>query len=302
MSPPDAPQPSGVGTVRLLGGVRELAALYDGFVLDLWGVVHDGITAYPGVVTCLERLAAAGKRTVLLSNAPRRAAGVVAGMTRMGIPRACYGAVCSSGEATWQALLLRDDPWMAALGRRCLHIGPARDKAMTDGLDLLRVACAEDADFILNTGVEWDDETVADYEAVMAAGAGRRLPMVCANPDLEVIRGGRRVVCAGLLAARYEELGGEVRYFGKPHPPIYDTCLRELGIANPSRIVAIGDSLRTDIAGAHGAGLEAVLVTGGIHAEELGIVPGATADAAHLAEACRRAGHVPLAALPALVW
>ena len=126
--------------------------------------------------------------------------------------------------------------------------------------------------------------------------------MVCANPDLEVIHAGAREICAGALAARYEALGGTVRYHGKPHPSVYRTCFDLLGRVDPRRIVAIGDSLRTDIAGANGVGIDSLLVTGGIHAEELGAAAGEHPDPDLLARICARAGQRPTAAIPHLVW
>lgn len=286
----------------MLDGVAELASRYDGYVLDLWGVIHDGIHPYPGAADCLQRLKDRGARIVLLSNAPRRAEAVIAGMVAMGLPRTLYDHVLSSGEATWLALKSRTDPWHARLGRRCLHLGPERDKGLLDGLDLVRVPTPATAEFILNTGVDRDEETVDDYAAILEDGARRKLPMVCANPDLEVIRGGRRVICAGSLAAHYAALGGEVAYHGKPHPAIYRLCLSLIEGIDSHRVVAIGDSLRTDIAGGQDAGFETVFVTGGIHAEELGLSAGAKPDAATLYEACRRAGRIPDAALAAFTW
>ncbi len=288
--------------IRLLNGVAELAGDYDGYVLDLWGVIHDGIRPYRGAADCLRRLKERGARVVLLSNAPRRAEAVIAGMTAMGIPRALYDHVLSSGEATWLALKSRTDPWHARLGSRCLHLGPERDKGILDGLDLVPAATPAAADFILNTGVDRDEETVGDYEAILADGVRLGRPMVCANPDLEVIRGGRRVICAGSLAARYAALGGEVVYHGKPHGAIYRLCHALIDGVDRRRVIAIGDSLRTDIAGGQGAGFDTVLVTGGIHAEELGLASGARPDPTLLYEACRRAGHIPNAALAAFVW
>lgn len=289
-------------TIAILPGVAKLAERYDGFVLDLWGVIHDGVRPYPGAVDTLARLKARGKRLVLLSNAPRRASAVIDAMTAMGIPRGHYDDVLSSGEAAWHALRDKTDPWHARLGRRCFHLGPERDKGMLAGLDIDNAARPREADFILATGVDRDDETLADYEHVLAEGAGARVPFVCANPDLEVIRGGRRMICAGLLAARYEELGGAVAYHGKPHAPIYRDCLAMMGGLVPRAVVAVGDSLRTDIAGGRAAGLDTVLVTGGIHADELGLEPGEAPDAEHLLAACRRQGNVPTAALPAFAW
>jgi HAD superfamily hydrolase (TIGR01459 family) len=283
--------------------VAPLAARYDGFILDLWGVIHDGITPYPGVADTLRRLKALGKRVVLLTNAPRRAAEIVRAMAeRMRLPPQLYDALVSSGESAWQAMRRRDEPLFATLGHACYLMGPTRDHGMLEGVDLNRVARMEEAEFILATGVDWDDDRLDIYMPALEVGAARRLPMICANPDLEVIRGGRRILCAGSLGRRYEELGGTVRYFGKPHAPIYEACFARLGIAERARIVAVGDSLRTDIAGAEGVGLDTVLVTGGIHAEELGIAYGEHPDPIALAEACARGGHVPTAAIPAFVW
>jgi HAD superfamily hydrolase (TIGR01459 family) len=288
--------------LRVYDSVAPLAAEYDGFVLDLWGVIHDGVNAFPGAIDCLQRLHEAGKRFVFLSNAPRRADFIADGMVKMGIPAALCRGIVSSGEATYRELQTRRDPWYARLGRRCLHFGPDRDLNMFEGLDLERVADVAAADFVMNTGPWRDEETVADYEDRMRAALARRLPMVCVNPDLEVIRGGRRIVCAGALAQRYEELGGDVRYQGKPYPGIYGACFESLGIADRRRIVAVGDSLRTDIAGAAAAGIDSVLVTGGLHAEELGTRPGEPAPLDKVEAAAARAGHRPKGVLPRLAW
>ena len=288
--------------VPILGGVSELARKYDGFILDIWGVIHDGVKPYPGAVACLRRLKAGGKRVALLSNAPRRVAALVQAMAAMGIPGELYHGVLSSGELAYQELRTRRDPWYAALGRACYHLGPERDKSMLEGLDLEPAARVEEAGFILNTGLDRDQESVADYEPVLAAGAARGIPMICANPDLEVVRGGRRIVCAGALAARYEALGGEVRYHGKPDAPIYEACVARLGGAAPERTVAVGDSLLTDIAGAQALGLDTVLVAGGIHGDALGMGEGGGLDGRRLTEFCVRAGHMPTAAIPAFVW
>src|SRR5207237_3393934 len=150
-------------TFRVIGGMRELAPQYDGFILDLWGVVHDGTAPFPGVLDCMERLIGAGKRLVLLSNAPRRSDDVVRRIEKIGVPEGLYHGVMSSGEEAWQHLAVRDDPFYAALGRRCLQIGSDRDLEMRDGLDLDFVATPAEADFILNTGpAEWGG-TIGDY-------------------------------------------------------------------------------------------------------------------------------------------
>ncbi len=184
-------------TLRLIDGMRELAPGYDGFILDLWGVVHDGTAPFPGVLDCMGRLIAAKKRVVLLSNAPRRADDVVRRIAAIGVPSGLYHGVMSSGEEAWQHLARRDDPFYAALGRRCLHICSERDLEIREGLDLDFVDTPDEADFILNTGpAEWED-THEDYRPLLEAARKRDLPMVCANPDLVVIHAGRMALCAG---------------------------------------------------------------------------------------------------------
>jgi HAD superfamily hydrolase (TIGR01459 family) len=255
-------------SLREITGMREIAADYDGFVLDLWGVVHDGVHPYPGVLDCMAELMAAGKRIALLSNAPRRADDVVRRITAIGVPQGLYHAVMSSGEEAWQYLKQRDDPFYVGLGWKCLHICSDRDLEIRIGLDLDYVEDAEIADFILNTGPAGWDDTLDDYAPLLGASRERGLKMVCANPDLMVMHGAKMALCAGALAVHYEEIGGQVRWHGKPYPSVYDSCLELLGIADKSRILAIGDSMRTDIAGANGAELDCLLVAGGIHAEE----------------------------------
>ncbi len=278
-----------------------LVADYDGFILDLWGVMHDGSTLYPGVVDCLQHLDKAAKKFVMLTNAPRRAHAIATSMQGMGMPAKFCKSIMSSGEATYLNLRDRDGPFLAETGRRCLHIGPARDENLFEGLDLERVTDVAAAQFIVNTGPWEDGARVSDYEDILQSGAMKGLPMICANPDLEVIRRGSRVICAGTLAARYEELGGAVRYFGKPRPAIYDSCFELLGISNRRRILAVGDALRTDIVGAKAVEVDAVLVAGGLHGEAFAATGGGL-DGSRIAQACRQAGLAPIAALPGFVW
>lgn len=288
-------------SIPLIDGLSRLADRYDGFVLDLWGVIHDGVEAYPGVAETLAALRAAGKRTVMLSNAPRRSSALVEQLTRLGVARELYDAVMSSGEAVHLELERRSDPFFAALGRNLYHLGPDRDRNVYETLPY-RSVDLESADFVLNTGPVEVEESVADYQAVLDRALARRLPMVCANPDHVVIRQGRRITCAGAIAERYADMGGTVVQRGKPDAAVYAVALEELGIADRSRVCAVGDALHTDVRGARAAGFDAVLVTGGIHADELGIRWGETADPVRLAELARLHGETPVAALPKFVW
>jgi HAD superfamily hydrolase (TIGR01459 family) len=289
-------------SIRILGGIGEVAPDYDGLILDLWGVLHDGSQPYPGVLDALQRLKDLGKRMVVLSNAPRRSAPVAQRMAEIGVPPTFFAGIHSSGEEVWQKLERRDEPFYAALGRRCFFIGPERDESMTEEARLVRVPTVATAEFVLNTGPWGWDETTERYEGVLQEARARDLPMVCANADLVVVHRGRRVICAGLLAQRYEALGGRVRWHGKPFPSVYDTCVAQLGIADRGRILAVGDSLRTDIAGARAAGIASLWVAGGIHAEELGLAPGAPLDLTRLDGALAAAGAAPLAAIAGFFW
>jgi HAD superfamily hydrolase (TIGR01459 family) len=282
--------------IQGLGGLSDVASGYEAFIVDLWGVMHDGVTPYCGAVDCLRQLA--GRKILLLSNAPRRAASAQAMLRRLGIADHLYTDILTSGEATWLALRGRTDPWFARLGARVYHIGPQRDRNVMDGLGLTQVATPRDADFVLNTGPDDDTTDPCDLDAFIPeldACLSARLPMICANPDLVVYRAGVRLLCAGSLAAYYSGAGGEVRLLGKPHLPIYRMALDCLGVS-PERVLAIGDSLHTDIAGAAMAGLDSVWVLGGIHHEEVG---GDTENANALA---LDGGFQPTFLIDRLVW
>jgi HAD superfamily hydrolase (TIGR01459 family) len=292
-------------SLRIIGGIGELAADYDGLILDLWGVLHDGSRPFPGAVEALERLKAAGKRRVILSNAPRRAAMVAERLTEIGIPASLYDAIHSSGEEAWLHLKQRDDPFFRALGRRCYFIGPHRDDPLMTGLDYQRVESVADADFLLAVGPSHWEGTIEPFKTVLDAARRRGLPMVCANADLVVMHKGRRSICAGAMAEYYERIGGAVRWHGKPYPSVYEFCFKrlgELGAGDRWRILAVGDSLRTDIAGANRAGIDGLLVTGGIHAEEFGLDEGEQPDLERLGAAIAASGHRPIAVIARLSW
>jgi HAD superfamily hydrolase (TIGR01459 family) len=276
-----------------VSGFGKIAGNYDGFIVDLWGVVHDGLKVYPGVIDCLTRLREAGRRIVFLSNAPRRAVAVGRALAAMGVGDHLYDGIMSSGEAVYLGLRDRDDAEFSALGQRLFHLGPKRDRDVFETLDYTEVASPAAADFILNTGPDDhlgpDDPSV--YEPALQAGLDQGVVMVCANPDLEVIRDGKRIICAGLLAQWYAARGGAVVMRGKPDAAIYTPTLRLLDVPR-ERVMAVGDSLRTDIAGAKAAGIDSCWVLSGIHALAPEIAP---AEAA-------QAGVAPVAILGRFNW
>jgi HAD superfamily hydrolase (TIGR01459 family) len=285
-----------------LAGFAPLAERYDGFILDLWGVIHDGVNPFPHAVDSLARLRAAGKRTLLLSNVPRPNDAAQTLMRSMGIPDDLYSDILTSGEAVRRALQSPPDLWWAELGQRVFHLGPERDRGVMEGLKLTKVATPGEANFVLNTGPD-DHRNPTDmneFEPVLEDCVRHSLPMICANPDLQVIRGGVRVLCAGALALRYQELGGDVRSLGKPDAAIYQPVLERLGVP-VERVLAVGDSLHTDIAGAAGVDIGACWVLAGVHGESLAAGPGRY-DTAKAEAVASGAGLAPVATIPRFAW
>ena len=273
MSDPIAAPAREVPTLR---GLSAVAGRYDLILCDVWGVLHDGTRAHVQAGEALIRFRALSgdgraRRVVLVSNAPRPAAGVRAILDGFGVPRAAYDAILTSGDLTRR--LLAEHP-----GARIHHLGPERDATIFDGLDLT-LGSAEAADRVVCTGL-FDDtcETAEDYRDTLAAFRARGVPMICANPDLVVERQGKLIPCAGLIAQAYAAIGGGVTYAGKPYRPVYEAALALVGELDgapppdPGRVLAVGDALRTDIAGAEAFGIASLLVARGIHAEELGVL------------------------------
>ena len=276
---------------------KPLAERYDGFILDLWGVIHDGVSPYAKASQTLARLRDEGKKVVLLSNAPRRAVFAQADLHDMGLPDDLYTGIVTSGEQTWRWLAERSDPWFAKLGRRVYFLGPERDHNIVEGISLTQVETPAEADFVVNAGPNdlCGPTKVSDHEEVLQACRRANLPMICANPDLEIVRDGVSIICAGALAKRYETLGGEVKWVGKPDPAIYAPALTMLNMPK-ERVVAVGDALRTDIAGAAAAGLVSCWILDGIHGSQL------DRDPASIEKTAWDAGLDPEFSLPNFTW
>ncbi|QHC35703.1 TIGR01459 family HAD-type hydrolase [Komagataeibacter xylinus] len=286
-------------------GLSGLSHDYDGYILDLWGVVHNGVAPYPGVLECLQRLREAGKRVVLLSNAPRRTATVEPGLRRMGVSADLYDGIMTSGECTHRMLAARTDPWFAGLGRRMVHLGPDKDVDVYAGLDLDVTGDPAQADFVLNTGpdAELGEEEISPYLPMLEQCAAHNLPMICANPDQQVIRGSLRLICAGAMASWYENRNRPVRWIGKPYPEVYGLALSLLDVPR-ERVLALGDALATDMRGAATAGIDGCWVLGGIHQEMLGgsWEHGRNPDYDLAVAEATAAGLAPVACVPSLRW
>ncbi|MBM1169828.1 TIGR01459 family HAD-type hydrolase [Microvirga arabica] len=253
-------------------GLQPLAERYDLILCDVWGVLHNGVKAYEAASDALTRFRAKGGRVVLVSNAPRPGASVGTQLDGFQVPPTAYDAIVTSGDLTRLAIQERIDKVVH-------HIGPPRDMPIYNGLDV-RFGSIEEADYVVCSGFDNDEEeTVEDYRPQLEAMRRRNLLMVCANPDLVVERGHMILPCAGTIALAYEEMGGEVFYAGKPHRPVYERALTVASdlAGHPipkERVLAVGDAIRTDIAGAVNFGIDALMIARGIHAEELGLHKG----------------------------
>ena len=249
--------------IPILASIEELGSPRDAWLTDIWGVMHNGVAPFQRASEACIRFREAGGTVLLLSNAPRPHASVAEQLDRIGVPRAAWDAILTSGDAS-RALIGTYG------GRPVFPLGPERDAPLYDGLPIT-LSDAAAAEVISCTGLFDDEsETPDNYTALLAGFAARNLPMICANPDLTVERGNRIVYCAGAIAAEYEKLGGKVSYAGKPHGPIYDLALDALAKlrAQPvprDRILAIGDGIRTDITGAARAGIASVFIASGVH-------------------------------------
>lgn len=258
--------------VAIVDGLKSLANAYDLILCDIWGVLHNGLTAYQAAADALTQFRTGGGQVILVSNAPRPGTAVMVQLDRLGVPRTACDAIVTSGDLTRKAIKER-------LRQIVHHMGPQRDKPLFENLDV-RFGPIEAAEYVVCSGFDHEDEgdgSVEESRPSLEAMRARGLLMVCANPDLVVERGDKLIPCAGALAAAYEAMGGTVYYAGKPHRPVYEeACALAARLAGkdtipPDRILAIGDAVRTDIAGAAGFGIDSILVARGIHAHDLRI-------------------------------
>ncbi|NUB44413.1 TIGR01459 family HAD-type hydrolase [Fertoebacter nigrum] len=265
---------------RIIPALAEVAPQYRALFCDLWGCLHNGQTPFPAAVAALQAFRAQGGVVVLVTNAPRPKPSVVNQLDRMGVPRDCYDELVSSGDAAQYALLT------GAVGRRIYFLGPEKDNAFfTDFADdlaetvaaeepIVKVPLAE-AEGIVCTGL-FDDltETPDDYRATLLLAKTKGLKLLCANPDIVVDMGDKRIFCAGAIAQAYDQMGGESLYFGKPHPPVYDLARRRLAAINPAigadEVLCVGDGILTDVLGGVNEGLDTLFVTGGLAADQFG--------------------------------
>lgn len=281
--------------LRFVDHLRDLATGRDVVLSDIWGVVHNGLVSFPEACAALKTFRDKGGTVILITNAPRPAEAVQRQLRKFGVPDDSYDAITSSGDLARCYVAEHPD-------KAVYWLGPERDSSIHSGLDPV-FAPIERADYIICTG-PFDDETetAEDYRALMMQARERRLPLICANPDIVVESGDRLLYCAGAIAELYRELGGEVIFYGKPHRPIYERAMalarERRGADTPlNRVLAIGDSVRTDLMGAHAFGIDLLFLTRGIHSEEFAGVE--QLDPASVKELF---GHPPLALMRELKW
>ena len=282
-------------TLRFVETLRDVIDGVEVILSDIWGVVHNGLESFPEACQALHTFRQRGGTVILITNAPRPADSVQRQLRKLGVADEVYDAIVSSGDLTRH--FVGDHP-----GKKMFWLGPERDSSIYRGLDAV-TAPLEQADYIVCTGL-FDDETESaeDYRAMMLQARERKLPLVCANPDIVVERGDRLIYCAGAIAELYRELGGEVIFYGKPHRPIYERAMalaaeRRGHPAPLDRVLAIGDSVRTDLTGAHGFGIDCLFVTRGIHSEDFEGI-----DQLDPASVKELFGHPPKALMRELRW
>ena len=290
--------------VRQISGLGEVSDRYDAILCDIWGVLHNGVASFAPASKALTSFRRRGGAVVLITNAPRPSPPIRRQVLRLGVPPEAFDAIVTSGDVT---IGLMEEQ----TGDRVLHLGPGRDLSLFDAAAEAtgrrpRLVALEDARYALCTGLRNDEsETPDDYEPELRAMAARGMTMICANPDIVIHRGETLIHCAGALARRYGEIGGKVIYAGKPHAPIYDRALalaeRARGATiDKSRVLGIGDGMKTDIAGAARAGLDALFVTGGIHRALHGETTASPADPIGLQTLYEEYSLWPVAAIPTL--
>ncbi|MGX9355183.1 TIGR01459 family HAD-type hydrolase [Roseobacteraceae bacterium S113] len=249
-----------------LDSLGDLASRYDAIVFDQWGVLHNGSAPYPGAITCLTELNARGITTAVLSNSGKRAAPNAARIADMGFDAGAFARVMTSGEALWQDIAAGAVPERAFLP---MTRAAGDAEAWSDGLDITLTDTLENAEAILLMGLP-DGADLSQFRELLDAARARNLPLYCTNPDRQSPRAGGLVTSPGTLAFAYRDAGGQVRFYGKPHRPIFDALQSALGA---KRLLMVGDSLEHDIAGAQTAGWDSLLIQGGLYSEAFAAAP-----------------------------
>ncbi len=281
---------------------KEITSNYEYFVFDVWGVIHDGVHAYPNATQTIIDLKREGKKICFLSNAPRRAFKVAEVLKKYGIEQNYYDFILTSGEATFIDLEKNQKNNFKNFGKKYFYIGPEKDLDLLEGLDYEMVKSAKEANFAITTGFDHDHSVIEEKMSQIVDAVGEKLPLICVNPDMMVIRkSGEEMLCAGVIAKKYEELLGSVIYYGKPHLSVYNMTHELFGKnIEKKKILAIGDGLETDIKGANNFEIDSVLITSGILSNKLGVKYNQNADEDKVKYHCELQNAFPKYVIPNL--
>lgn len=252
---------------KFLAGISDISDSYAGFIVDQWGVLHNGEKAYPGVVETLKELKQRGKYVIILSNSGKRADINKERLKKVGIGPTLYSEILTSGEMTWNGLEAQEEGFFKDLGKKVFIISRGGDRSIVDGLDLEVVDDADDADFMIISGSDAPDKKLEDYEPSLKKAVRRQLTALCANPDSLGVMGAMNIMGPGTIAARYKDFGGVVHYIGKPHKPIFAECVKKLQAKDiyPGHTIVVGDSITHDIFGGNMMNIDTCLVRTGLH-------------------------------------
>jgi len=269
--------------------IIEIAHNYDYFILDIWGVIHDGNYTYPFVVDRLKTLKKLNKKICFLSNAPRRQIKVVKILENLGITNDLYDFIITSGEASYLYLKKNQNNNFSEFKENYYYIGPKKDIDLLDGLDYKMVDEASKANFVIATGFDNEFSVLEEKLPQLKNAIKYNLPMICVNPDVVVIRqSGHESICAGVLANAYKKMGGKVIYFGKPYDLVYKKVLELFSVNDKKRILVVGDGIETDILGANNNEIDSALIGGGILSNVLKIKYGELPNKNNMEKICKQ--------------
>lgn len=257
-----------MGKTKFCQGISDISDSYSAFILDQWGVLHNGEKLYDGVLDCLKELKARNKYIIILSNSGKRSEVNAESLRKLGLPSSLYDVIVTSGEVTWQGLKDQSQGYFQGLGENCFLMSRGGDRSIVEGLDVNVVDDIEDADFLLISGSDAPEKNIVDYyEPILRKAIRKRLKAICANPDSRGLVGNGYIMGPGMIARRYEDFGGVVHYIGKPHKPIYQYCVQLLQGKEiyPGQTVMVGDTMAHDILGAASMNIDTCLVKNGLH-------------------------------------
>lgn len=257
-----------MGKTKFCQGISDISDSYSAFIIDQWGVLHNGERLYDGVVECMRELKERKKYVIILSNSGKRAEENKERLRKLGLGPSFYDEIVTSGEVTWQGLKDQNDGYFKGLGDRCFLMSRGGDTSIVDGLDIELVDNIEDATFLMISGSDAPKRTIVDYyEPLLRKAIRKRLKALCANPDSRGLMGNNYIMGPGMIARRYEDFGGIVHYIGKPHEPIFKHCIRKLQEHEiyPGQTVVVGDTMAHDIVGGSLVNIDTCLVKNGLH-------------------------------------